>query len=388
VRTSRSLTRAAWLLPAFAAFALLAPAAASAATIGAARSPGHGSLAGQVALQGRITDLRGYGVAGARVMLYAWPGDWPGKRVLHAGETVPVRLVGSAVSAAGGQYAIRVSAPAALKASAVGGIVNLQARVPGARAGTGFFAFSLRIRATTAGPVLARLWTPKGAATVAQEAVLRVSMGPRVPSDFCYIQHTQFDKSYKNEWAKVDETFMRDSDMSATASFDVNQSTTFGVGVSASNAYGSFSDSGTFSWGNDFTTNFNPYNGPSSQSYQSQYVPGDYNYYYSPGYCLGNYFTQPDNQTQGHQVTSAGSTPNATHCAPENGVHSIVVNKTQAATISAGMTISEIGFNASTQTGWSNTDTITYTNNNRTNWNLCGLNSLPGVGNPGVLVAD
>src|SRR5215470_16762879 len=116
-RRSRILTVIA-SLPVAMALAAASPQVSAAGT-GAAHVSRHTSIAGQVALRGRVTDLSGRGVAGARIVLYAWPGEWPGKQALHRGETVPLRQVGQAVSTADGQYAVRIGAPVALRDAAI-----------------------------------------------------------------------------------------------------------------------------------------------------------------------------------------------------------------------------------------------------------------------------
>jgi hypothetical protein len=218
------------------------PATAATASSGAIW---NSSLSGQVVLQGRVTYADGRAVAGARVLLYAWPGSWPGKRNLHDGEQVPMRLVGKTLSATGGQYAVRISAPAALKASAApGGIVNLQADVVGTRAGTSLYPFSLRIRSTPSGPVLTRLWVRESPHGALQTAVLRVS-GARtsaaIAQDFCYDAHTSFVKNYAAEWANLDATYMRFSGVKGWVDYETGQDSTFSVGVSSSADKGSFS---------------------------------------------------------------------------------------------------------------------------------------------------
>lgn len=142
---------------AMAVAALVSPAASASAS----NLAGHGSsasLADHVALRGRVVGDSGNAVTGARVMLYAWPGTWPGKKVIKSGTAVPLRLVGQAVSTAAGRYTIRVASAAELEASAIpGGVVNLQARVAGATDTSGFYPFSMRIVSTPAGAALTDL---------------------------------------------------------------------------------------------------------------------------------------------------------------------------------------------------------------------------------------
>lgn len=140
VRTSTARRVIAAVASVMAGLALTAavPLAAHATPLGA-------SFGGsQVAATGRVVDSAGRPVA-ARVLLYAWPTDWPGKRRLSRGEIVPLRLVGQAESRASGGFVLRVSSQSALQAS-VGpsGIVNLELFAASA-AGSGSFSFPRRV---------------------------------------------------------------------------------------------------------------------------------------------------------------------------------------------------------------------------------------------------
>jgi hypothetical protein len=369
----------------------LASAIVSAATATASAAPSHAGelqrgryalVSGQVALQGRVINSDGRDVARARVMLYAWPASWPGRQSLHPGEEVPMRLVGQAVSTTAGAFAVRISSPAALAASAgPGGLVNLQAGVAGATGASGFYAFSLRVTSSPGGARLAGLWGQQAAPRV----VLKI--GPQVPGDFCDVRHTGFVKDYRSAWGNIDATYMRKRGTSAWASYDASQSTTFSVGFSGTGKRGSYNDSGSYSFSSDFGFDFAANAGPSSEYYQTGFDPGLYKIWYTPGDCFGGYFTQPDAQTGFFHVRYRIPIPRvrASNCGPEaRGTWH--TRHTRALTISAGLTVSEINFTASAQTGWSTTDVLYY-HNNHPNWTLCGVKSVPG-GNPGALVAQ
>ena len=68
---------------------------------------------------GHVFNTAGHGVAGAKVELYAWPSNWPGKHPLHPGERVPRAQVGQAFSTTTGPVHHPISHPAALKTSAL-----------------------------------------------------------------------------------------------------------------------------------------------------------------------------------------------------------------------------------------------------------------------------
>jgi len=298
-----------------------------------------------------------------------------------------MRLVGQAVSSASGNYAIRV-AVAPLRASALpGGIVNLQASIVGAPGTSGFYPFSVRIGSAPSGPVLTSF--PAGSSTRgAPERVFRL---PRLmarlavhPRDFCDVRHVRFIKNYRKEWGTVDQTYMNRRGVKAQANLVSGSSTTFSVGISGSGVAGSFSSSGTFTLKDSIGFKFQWYSGPSSQSYQVNYRPGKYEEFWSPGHCTSNFFTQPDAQLAGHRVISAGRIPIARHCDPEPP-GTLSMTRSRALTISAALTVAEIGFKVGAQTGWSQTDTISYKSGLRTWW-FCGVRDDP-AGSPGRVVA-
>lgn len=379
--TKQSFYAAAISCVALVTVAVVTPAA-SASTGGFTERGSSASSASQVALRGRIVDLNGRAVAGARVQLFAWPA----RQVSKPGEQVPMRLVGQAVSVASGQYVVRV-AMAPLRASAIsGGIVNLQASIVGATGASGFYPFSVRISSASSGPVLTAF--PADAARGVPDRVFRLStLSARIaehPGDFCDVRHVKFLKNYRKEWGTVDQTYMNRRGVKAQANLVSGQSTTFSVGISASGAAGSFSSSGTFTLKDSIGFKFQWYSGPSSEAYQVNYRPGKYEEFWSPGHCTSNFFAQPDAQLAGHRVISAGKIPIARHCDPEPP-GTLSMTRSKALTISAALTIAEIGFKVGAQTGWSQTDTISYKSGLRTWW-FCGVRDDP-AGNPGRIVA-
>jgi hypothetical protein len=346
-------------------------------------SPTRSSLAGQVALRGRVLNANGLGVSGAMVYLYAWPAPKPIKQAPRVGTQVSLRFVGRAASSGtNGQYTVRISVPQALVASAApNGIVNLQARVAGT--GIGFYPFSLRIKPTTAGPVITTVSSPL-------VAVMRISSTAvhlaATPHDFCYIPHTSLIRNYKRAWGNIDATYMRRSGVQGWVNYEQTQDTNFSVGLSGSTKAGSFTSQGTFSFSATTGFDFTPNPGPSAESYQMQFVPSLFKTTYSPGTnCYVSYSVQPTEETGGNHVKYKIRIPRATHCVPEpsGAWHK---STTTASTISVGLTVAEIGFTASAQTGFSKTDTLSYQNiHGRHGYTLCGVHADPGA-NPGQIV--
>ena len=65
---------------------------------------------------------------------------------------------------------------------------------------------------------------------------------------------------------------------------------------------------------------------------------------------------------------------------------SFTKDTTSSGTFSTGLTITEVGFNASAQTGWDTDATISYHFRN-TGINLCGLRDYPTGRHPNFIVA-
>jgi hypothetical protein len=304
---------------------------------------------------------------------------------------VPLRLVGQAVSTKAGTYAIRVASAAELKASAIpGGVVNLQARVVGAADPSGFYPFSMRIVSTPAGPALTEL--PTGGARVTAATMIfhlskSATQSVEGPRDFCFKATTKFVKDFKKEWSTMDQTYMPAAGVKATAGYTTGQTTTFGVGVSPSGNFGSFESKGSYSISAKTDGQWQWYKGPSTQDYQVNYTPAKYHVTLSPGKCPSHYFTQPNGQDAGSQVVSAGGAPMARHCDSESPKFKFTIAGTEASTISAGMTVKEIGFSSNIQVGWDHTDTISFQGTTKFKWHICGVNADPAHGSPGRIVA-
>ncbi len=105
----------------------------------------------------------------------------------------------------------------------------------------------------------------------------------------------------------------------------------------------------------------------------------------TPGDCI-SYYTQPAEQTGGSNVVTGISIPDATNCVPEVADFKWHTSSTEASTIDDALTVAALGFSASAQTGWSNSDTLYYQDTDDSAWHLCGLNDYP-AGNPGKVVA-
>jgi hypothetical protein len=349
----------------------------------------HTTLTGQVAIKGRVLDSAGAGASGAKIVLYAWPGSWPGKQHLHKGEHVPLRFIGQTLSGSSGSYAIRISDAAALKASAQrNGIVNLQVAVVGSSA---WHEFPLQITSTSTGPALTTVMASHSERLTTPTVNLHVSGSrwkPAATSDYCYKETSVFDQDYSKTWGAVDETYERYSGINATAKLTSSQDTSFSVGFSADGESGTFTSGGSFSLGDSVTTIFDTIDGPGTQGYQVNYTPSEYTDIWEPGGCVGDDYAQPRVQDDGARVVGAGSIPSTptADCDLQHLVYSKQYGYSTASTINSGLTISEIGFTASAQTGWSNNDWIKYINPSGKDFHTCGEYGDPASSGAGRIV--
>ena len=160
------------------------------------------------------------------------------------------------------------------------------------------------------------------------------------------------------------------------------------VPISGSGDAGTFSASGSFKLGDTVTTQFKTFPGPATQSYQANFTPSEYTHWLNPGMCFEDDYTQPSVQDDGARKVSGGSVPRTPtrYCDLQSGVASKTYSSTTAATISSGLKIAEIGFSASTQTGWTTNDVIKYINTSGRNFHTCGQSGDPGHGRPGRVV--
>lgn len=155
---------------------------------------------------------------------------------------------------------------------------------------------------------------------------------------------------------------MRKSGVRAWVNYEMTQTTTFSLGESGSTGAGGFKGDG---------------------------IPSLYKTVWSPGTnCAVTYSVHPSEETGGNHIKFKIAIPRTPmrFCAPEPGGSTWHKSKTTASTIS-GLTVPEIGFTASAQTGWSSTDTLYYKGvvKHHTYW-LCGVKDFPG-GAPGRVVA-
>lgn len=173
------------------------------------------------------------------------------------------------------------------------------------------------------------------------------------------------------------------SGFNATFKFSTSSSTTLGVGLSNSGAYGTFNASGTSSVTSSSSTTY-----PAVSSATSRFMRSYFNYAkYQCSYGTVNPVVRHEMRSSGFAggaTTLAATTPNAPHCVTYSNGSTFVKDSTTAATFSIGAkTKTAIGIDLSSRSGYTNKTSVTvkFTANRK----LCGSHDHPG-GTPRLLV--
>jgi hypothetical protein len=339
-----------------------------------------------------VTDVTGHAVAGARVYLYAWPASWPGRRAVYPGERVPLQLVGSAVSTSSGHYAVGIEYPAAVRSSAArDGIVNLEV-FAGTRAATGAYSFPGRVVTLSGRTALTGANSHGIANTTAQEVNIHLmnsgtaesSASPTVipPGAFVCIPTTTLVQQEKPEWMKLAASFARSSGVTITYTYTMGQSSSIGVGISPTGSPGTFTASGTYTVSISQTISFPPVPGPRSVFYETLVKPGLFKTVWSSPVCGSTTWQTQVIGIAGGTQEPRTTPPDATWCTPYQAGASLTLGNSTASTFSVGLTINELGFNASAQTGYDSSGNLVY--DIASGQDLCGLDNYPASTNPGL----
>lgn len=339
------------------------------------------SLKGQLIASGRVTNSHDQPVSGAQVRLFAWPTQAVVTK-LKPGDRVPLRVVGSASSAADGSYAIRLASPSGLlTSSSPQGVVNLEIVASHGSAGMGSFSFSRKMVQVNGHAKLVTLFGKRNpaAAVVQQTAAIRLhsnaTVNAQATSSLCALDLVAV---YSARPGVVGSSYSRYAgENTQWFTYGVGQSTSIGVGVSASDQYGSFSASGSYSVSSSGSQTWPTASSPISLHYLTEFRPALYKWTCNPEYQEQAY------EWAAGATTTTTSPPDATYCVPENAGAKFAKSTTQAFIFSSGFSM-PAGFSAHTLTGYDSTAVIHYTY--ITSGRLCGFNDYPG-GTPARIVA-
>jgi len=327
----------------------------------------HKVPAGALITQGRVLDVNGQAASGARIRLYAEPPRAVMSR-MRPGQAIRFRQVGSAVTSVSGRYAIAIRSLGALQAEAnPDGIVNLEVTATvGSR--SGLFVFPVQLMHAADGTLFAVSSGARRSSPVAANIRLigLPRFSPAQPTIQCGITHLL--PTYRPHWAVVGQTGAIVGGINQQFTYERGQSSNLGIGVQQ--ASGKFSEQGTFSSSTNHTIPFPKFGGNITKNYKTEFQYGLY-----AQECAPN-FTQVYRYWGGAQIQNIGAIE-ATYCAFYFKGTAPIWQTTRAATVRAGIDISEIGFSATAQTGWSVSASVQYWMGKAGHY-VCGTHGPPG----------
>jgi hypothetical protein len=328
--------------------ALTVPLAASGPAQAAARPAA-------IPMMGTVTTSSGKADAGVKVLIHAWP-DQAVVQALKPGQEVPWVLAGTATTDASGKYS--VSLPLAkLMPEASYGVVNLEADT--SSAGDTFPV------AVTKNAGNAYLSGPAPVVNLTDEP-------GSLPA--CPFGNWSYAGSLGKHTATVGETYVPTTHATQQFTYTKGQSSTIGVGLSASGSSGSFAADGTYSWSVSFGEAWPTFGARKSVWYRTQFHFGKYRC--STG---GSYMQHVNGYAGGASIekpTSVPSTPSR-FCVGQiagsstHSNNSTAVTWTRSAGVHAGL-----DFHASVETGFDTSAEINYSFSRHRH--LCGWKDSPG----------
>jgi hypothetical protein len=192
-----------------------------------------------------------------KVIIHAWP-DQSVTQALRIGQKVPWVLVGTANTDASGHFSVTLPL-AKLMPEASYGVVNLEADTSSAGE-----TFPLAVTRNSGDGYLDR-----------SDPVVNLTDKPGgLP--VCGFGNWDYVASMGKHWATVGETYVPNSHARQRFSYTKVQSSTLGVGTSASGKRGSFSEHGTYSWSSSITENWPTFGSHRSVLYRTQFHFGEY----------------------------------------------------------------------------------------------------------------
>jgi hypothetical protein len=189
----------------------------------------------------------------------------------------------------------------------------------------------------------------------------------------------------------IGATFTGGAGRTGDLTYASGSSSSLGVGLSVSGAFGSYSSSGTVSRSSTGSVSFAPATG--GRQYQTYFSYGKYGQYCYP---VGGSYDPTDIYAYKVRAIafasgsntisqSAPSTPSG-NCVPLASGTNFTKSTTAASTFSSGVDISSaIGVDLSSRTGYNSNTKTTFTNTSGTSKQLCGVNGFPGE-SPGLIV--
>lgn len=339
-------------------------------------------LAGPAVVSGRLTDADGSPTSG-RVAVVVWPRA-EAMAALDDGDPVKTIIVGQDIAGPDGRFEVKVDPSVPLgEYTEDDGTLNLEIRAHGAK-GTGLFAFSRRFVGESEPH-----WEDPGfsgdqassrvagdAAVALDGPVVGASGSAPMSGDKTGTCPDYIVDTYRNVPVDVGETYNGPVN---TSRFIYQQGSTssLGVGVSVSGAFGSYSVGGT-AIGTTTSTITWPWTSANQRRlYRTTYTYRKidiWNGYYTCEHW--RYEVRPVAWEGGSASLALSYTPNATWCAPQDAGAQYEKVTGTAYTFTAGVYLSAyIGANLSARTGFNTLTAHKY--DFVSAGRLCGTNAMP-----------
>jgi len=369
-----------------AAFAVGGSLPAAADTVGA-DSPIPGlvnsdGISGPAIASGVLSGVDSKSVAGALVVLNAWPSGEELSR-LQIGETVKISPVGFAYADAQGRFELKIS-DRELSQKYRDGMGKIDFEINSVTQDTVFTHFFT----ADAGAVDAKVAGRTGLSISAVKDLAPRFKEPEFAPDGGAIEKacvTTKVANLGNFWVNVGYGYVSGSGATMKFTYTSGSSSELGVGVSTSGAAGTYSASGTSSFSSTSTVSYPSTN--SFKAWKTQFRWGKYQKKCgrTGGGTVTTYTAKADGYAGGSSIQTIQSYPTATYCVSNAAGTSFTKASTAAYSSSVGASTSGVlGVNVTAKTGYTSTTKITFTFT--ATKLLCGTNGLPG-GTPVRLVA-
>lgn len=333
------------------------------------------TLTGSVVASGRVIGVAA--VSGSQVVLLAWPRQ----DVLSSmvpGDSFKLVPVGKALVGSDGSFDLRIDPKANMDEFLESdGRANLDIRVTSA---AGMTTYGLPVQRDSQGRVSS---DPSNVVIDARAGATPPAQGSQsvlAPTVDKWWTETLV-LNYVPQWDVVGELYTGPH-ATGTFRYQVQASTTLGIGVSATGAFGSWSSSGTVSWAINSTQNFGSYGINSLKVLQTKFQYGKYreSCFTEFGPCGITYQTRVNQFVGGTNNYNTPSAPTATMCTTYLAGTGAETDTATAVTFSNGMSMgSQIGVDLSTRSGFSTTVKLSWTY--VTAGSLCGTNNFPPTAN-------
>jgi hypothetical protein len=304
----------------------------------------------------------------------AAPDAAPPPVVLYVWDSGGAQVAGIATAGAGGMTITQTAAQAAaVQAAAANGSVNLEA----VTLSVGEFA-TWSFTGTPAQLAGGTLDIPALAGSAAPVQASDVTAFAQPDAVVC---GWVYRISYAPAWTVVGGTYDTTNNVTQSFNYTSGQTTTLGVGTSASGDPGTFSLSGAATVSATYGEAFPPSTGPRNTLYETAFTTAEYGYTCGDGYVSEQ--VRPGAYAGGARIAGT-SAPSAPYCLYQIKGSTFTKDATASVTYSGAATISAIAFSLTAQTGWDDSASITYTFGG--GHYLCGTNGYPG-GDPREIVA-